>query len=461
MIAAASRQPVLHTPPMPTHRSPRTTASHRRRALGAIAAVALLASIASIASAPLDAQTPRFDRVFPLDSNEGVFAYARISPDGRYLLYASERHRAGAPPQMETLVDLRDKRVLWEDRGIDGYWSPTGDRFIYEQMGGRMPMVNIRHMDGRLVKDVAPARLGDYFSWGTSDGHDVILTIISNYFPIHGDSAKLPANRVPSCPGIGVGERPLISRDAKHITTFVRGTIVVRSLTDCGDVFDTGIPGAKADFSWDGRYIAFHVLKQGAAGYDIGIVDLKDHTIRRTTLPGSSFFPSWTRDGRLCFRYDGADYKGFLMASNVLSLPGVPLPTQGAHNAEHLTWQNVFPEARRPEARVTVALAWGPWSAHSPEALSGMQRAQVAMDGRGVAFVAASDPQSSGAVVQRLLKSYAPAVRPVPLEPDHLALTNLNNQNPAYLLFRGDSLVGRHLGAMSAEEIEDWVRKSR
>src|SRR6202008_3893933 len=92
-----------------------------------------------------------------------------------------------------------------------------------------------------------------------------------------------PRQRVSSSPPIGTGERPLISKDGRRITTFVDGNIVVRGLDNCDDIFDTGIKGAKADFSWDGRYIAFHSLKPEGAGYDIQIVDLKDHTIR--TLP--------------------------------------------------------------------------------------------------------------------------------------------------------------------------------
>jgi hypothetical protein len=95
----------------------------------------------------------------------------------------------------------------------------------------------------------------------------------------------------------------------------VRGTVVIRSLTDCSYVFDTGIKGAKTDFSWDGRYVAMHAPKP-KGGYDILVVDLQERTVRNVTsaLAGSSYFPSWTRDGRLSFRYDGSDYRGFMFA---------------------------------------------------------------------------------------------------------------------------------------------------
>ena len=59
------------------------------------------------------------------------------------------------------------------------------------------------------------------------------------------------------------------------------------------------------------------------------MVNLLRLTIRTiTNLPGSSFFPSWTQDGRLAFRYDGAEYHGFMMASDVLSAPERPLAGQ-------------------------------------------------------------------------------------------------------------------------------------
>jgi hypothetical protein len=104
---------------------------------------------------------------------------------------------------------------------------------------------------------------------------------------------------VPPCDGSGTGQRPLLSKDGKRITTFVRGTVVVRNLDDCGDILDTGLPGAKADFSWDGRHIAFHAPKPEGGGYEILVVDWVERTVRTAvSLPGSSLSPSWTQDGR-------------------------------------------------------------------------------------------------------------------------------------------------------------------
>ena len=58
----------------------------------------------------------RFEKIYPLKAEEGVFAYARISPDGQTLAYASimpDMSRpvvAGRPPATrttQTVVDLK------------------------------------------------------------------------------------------------------------------------------------------------------------------------------------------------------------------------------------------------------------------------------------------------------------------------------------------------------------------
>jgi len=232
-----------HAVTSPGHTSPLNSTA-------ATARTAADATRATSRPAPLNA-APTFSRVYPLQSAEGVFAYARISPDGRYLAYASESGFGGMMQRTVTVVDLSSRRVLFTEPGIDAYWSNDGRRMIFLSTNRG---VTIRHQEnGTLARDVAPVELGDYFSWAVRGGRNLILTIQSNYYYLDGDDAILPAGRVPPCPGIGVGERPLISKDGSRITTFVRGVVVVRGLTDCNDILDTGIRGAKADFSFDGR----------------------------------------------------------------------------------------------------------------------------------------------------------------------------------------------------------------
>src|SRR5262249_48705725 len=256
----------------------------------------------------------------------------------------------------------------FSQQGIDAYWSDDGKRIIYSGSQG-VTIWNVATESASYSPEAS--NLGDYFSWARRDGKDLILTIQSNYYYLNGDKPVLPHARVPSCDKIGTGERPLISKDGTRITTFVKGNLLVRGLDNCDNIFDTGIQGSKADFSWNGRYIAFHAVKREATGYEIRIVDLEQHTVR--TLPeleGSALFPSWTRDGRLCFRYDGPDYRRFMMASNVLDIPAQPLPAVAEPLPHRRTWQDIFQTAARPSHRVNVVMIWAPWSAHSQEAFT-------------------------------------------------------------------------------------------
>jgi hypothetical protein len=415
--------------------------------------VVALVSFLTLGAPP--ARAPRFERVLPLASDEGVFAYARISPNGRYLVYASE----GEGDRTVTLVDLQTKTPLFTEAGIDAYFSTDGERFIYlsSSRGG----VSMYHMGtGAVTRDVAPVRLGDYFSWGWRDNRNLILTIQSNYYYLDGDKGVLPASRVQPCPDIGVGERPLLSRDGKRITTFVRGTIVVRNLSDCEFVLNTGIPGAKADFSWDGRYIAFHAPKVSGRGYDIQVVDIEKKTVRTVTnMSGSSYFPSWTKDGRLNFRYDGAEYRGFMMASDVLSAPARPLASTPATVPVSRSWTDIFPETPKPASAISLVTVWSTWSAHSPDALTDLQRARdyFAQQSADVSVATATEPGSLEPDIARLIRAHHIDLPRIPLAPERLNLTEAQNQIPTTLLFRDGTLVDRRLGAQTYDQLREWV----
>ena len=403
-------------------------------------------------------QSPRFERVYPLEPREGVFAYSRISPDGNFLAYASET--SNGRNRTIRVVDLRTKEIVFTEPGIDAYWSADGRRMIYlsQQRGSN---VSIFHREtGAITRDVAPASLGDYFSWGVRDARNLILTINSRYYYLDGDKGVMPAGSVPSCDGIGRGERPLLSREGGRITTFVRGTVVVRDLMGCDFILDTGIRGAKADFAWGGRYIAFHAPKQGGGGYDIQVVDIQERTVRTiTSFPGSSYFPSWTLDGRLSFRYDGEDYRGFMFASDVLSAPAGPLPTSPEHVPESRDWDDLFPETERPPHRLNLVLVWGPWSAHSPDALNDLERAREYFDRQAldVGVMHATDPGSFPGDAERLVEREDIAAPRIPLAPERFQLTEAHNQNPTTLLFRDGRLVDRRMGAQSFEQLRSWV----
>jgi len=405
-------------------------------------------------------RAPHYAAIYTLTPREGVFAYARISPDGKRLVYASHvnaRDPNGPPGYTESVVDLATKSVAFSVSGIDAYWSIDGQRMIYSADDG----VTIRHSDtGTLAHNVAPGGLGDYYSWAQRDGRDLILTIESHYYYLDGDKAVLPYGTVAACDGIGTGERPLISKDGKRITTFVKGNVVVRGLDNCDKIFDTGIQGAKADFSWDGRYIAFHALKKDGTGYEILIVDIDQRTVR--TLPGlggSALFPSWTQDGRLCFRYDGPDFRGFMLASGVLDVPAEPLPAVPASLPAARTWRDIFPDAPEPGSGLHLVMIWAPWSAHSQIAFADLERARAYFAARApdLSIAAAADPGVPESDIARQLLEFHVTLPRIPLSPAGLALTEARNQMPTTLLFRNSVLVDRRLGAQSFDRLRDWV----
>jgi hypothetical protein len=411
------------------------------------------------------ARAPRFERIYPLKPDEGVFAYARISPDGRFLAYASETKATPTSrtiSQTQTVVSLADRKVLFTEPGIDAYWSLDGGRMIFLSFkSGPNTVVMRNHTTNTVTRGVAPTSLGDYFSWGMRDGKNLILTIASNYYYLDGDKGVLPAGKVQSCPDIGVGERPLLSKDGTRISTFVRGNVVVRGLTDCTNIINTGMKGAKADFSFDGRYIAFHVPKAVGTGYEIRVVDLQQRTVRTvTSFAGSSLFPSWTRDGRLCFRYDGDDYRGFMMASDVLSVLATPLPKTPEPLPAERSWSDVFPETAAPAHSLNLVMIWGTWSAHSPMALGDLQRARAYFTSQSmdVGVMAATDPGSWESDVMRMLADYRIDVPRIPLGAGRIVLTEAANQIPTTLMFRDGRLVDRRLGAQTFEALREWVR---
>ncbi len=425
--------------------------------------VALLLPVLAVpAFAPQEAPAPRYERVHALRSDEGIFAYARVTPDGRYMAYASQERdtRDFSPVRIINVVDLRRHEVVYTEPGIDPYWSNDGTRMIYTGVVDGAPNVTIRHHPhGDITRNAAPATLGDYYSWATRDGRDVILTILGNYFVLDGDRGQMPHSRVLACPGIGVGSRPLVSHDGTRISAFVRGTVVVRNLEDCADIIDTGIAGGKADFSWDGRYLAMHVLKPDGRGYQIVVVDLRERTVRTVTnLPGSSLFPSWLADGRLFFNYDGDEYRGFMIASDFMRATVEPLPTP-APAPSRIAWNDVFPAAAPLADGLGLVMIWSTWSAHSPEALQWLQEARDNLAHRSVDVdvMTATEPATRRRDATAMLSKYAISLPHIPLDVHAFMRSKAANQMPTTLLFRDGVLVDVRLGAQTAAELGEWV----
>jgi len=424
----------------------------------------LTAFLAVLMSLRPDASQPHYVRVHELVGGERVFAYARATADGRYLAYTSERPPepdSVLPTRVVTVVDLLTHAIVFSESGLDAYWSNDGSRMIYESNAGD---VNIRHqLTGQISRQVAPLELGDYFSWAVRDGKDLVVTILSNYYYLQDDRAVAPFGRVPTCPDIGIGERPLVSHDGNRITTFVRGTIVVRNLTDCENIIHTGIRGGKADFSWDGRYVATHVMKPGGSGYEIQVIDLEERTVRTVaSLPGSSRFPSWLRDGRLLFNYDSEEYRGFMIASDFAGVPARPLPIDSRQVSLPMRWDDIFPQNAAPEP-LMAALIWSDWSAHSAEALIWMQQAHDYFRSRSVRFgvVTAVEPSTDARDALKILRSNHIDLPTVELDLQHFFRTDAPNQIPATLLFRDGLMIDSRMGAQTFDALLTWVSAHR
>ena len=416
-----------------------------------------------LATAPAAAQT--VTRVHQLEPGEGVFAYSRISPSGRYLAYSAERRQGRQTLRTVKVLDLKTGELLFTEPGIDPYWSPDERRIIYlSYQVPAAPSVSVLTLATKAVtRDVAAVELGDYFSWADAGGRDLILTITGNYYYLQGNRAEVPARRVTSCPGIGMGERPLISKDGRRITAFVGGSLVVRSLADCQGVLDTRIPGGKADFSWDGRYIAFHAPKPDAREYEIQIVDLQQRTLRRLdSLPGSSVFPSWTSDGRLSFRYDAEDYHGFVIVSGALDAVEAPLDSSRRVDADPV-WNDLFPRSPAP-AGAAMVLVWSTWSAHSEDALKALSRFSTqpgSLPADRVAVRHTLDISSTPEDAQRMMAEWQVRIPEIARTATPAFALRTATQMPMYLLFDGHRLVGERLGAQTAEELNVWWQQHR
>ena len=177
------------------------------------------------------------------------------------------------------------------------------------------------------------------------------------------------------------------------------------------------------------------------------------------SLNGSSLFPNFTRDGRLSFRYDSPEYRGFMFASNFLGLPASPLRKASGALPENRTWRDVFAGSDRPATAYAMVLIWSSWSAHSPAALIDLQRAReyFRREGFDLTVLAASEPASQPADVDLLLTRNRVILPSIPITPAGLARTEGRNQMPTTLLFHGDRLVDRRLGAQTFDELRDWA----
>jgi hypothetical protein len=103
-------------------------------------------------------------------------------------------------------------------------------------------------------------------------------------------------------------------------------------------------------------------------------------------------------------------------------------------------------------------LIWSTWSAHSPDALTDLQRVAAARDDVGV--FTALETGSLRPDVDRLLSRHRIALPEIPLAPARFLKTEAVNQIPTTILFRDGVQVDRRLGAQTSDELIAWLRRA-
>jgi hypothetical protein len=352
--------------------------------------------------------------------------------------------------------------VLFSEPGLDSYWSPDGTKLIFVSNIDPKNLAIYDMATHSVTRNVAPRDLGDYPSWGKVDGRDVVVTINGNYYFLNNGKAETPYRELSACQELGgSGDRPLISKATGRLTVFSKGVVAVRNLRDCRDIGTTNLPGAKADFSYDGRFIALHVPKEeGTPGYAIKVFDIENRLIIPVTaLRGTSLFPSWTNNGDLVFRYEDGDQRGFMRASGFLSNRAEAIPGVSVRN-DQPRWNDVFPSTPAPITRAAVVIVWANWGAHSVEALSNAQSAWAAMRSKGldVSLLSAIEPSTNLSAAREVLREYALTIPILELAAGRLNLTGAQNQIPTALVFDRGVLVAQRLGAQSVESLTRAVQ---
>jgi len=354
-------------------------------------------------------------------------------------------------------VRLGKNATVFSEPGIDAYWSPSGNELIYFSYASRSVSIWNRR-SGSVRRDVASVEAGDYFSWGNAFGRDLVVTIQGNFYYLDTNS-RGSFSHLPSCgedhidPSWRARARPLLSKDGRMVSMFLGGLLVIRGALDCGvPKLETGISAAKADFSWDGRYVAFHRLKPDATGYEIDVIDIKrQRLIHVTDLPGSSYFPSWTKNGSLSFRYDSDIYRGFVISSNFLGNPSEQLPDR--RTVPRVDVLNEL--TKQIPKRIVIYHIWAPWNAHSYDSLTALQRLQN--ERKDVSVLIAAEPGSLASDIADGLKRYQIGLPSTALGWKDLPSTGADIQVPMTLIFVKDRLVDFRFGTDTYEGYSRWL----
>ena len=189
------------------------------------------------------------------------------------------------------------------------------------------------------------------------------------------------------------------------------------------------------------------------------MVDLQEKKlIPVTNLPGSAYYPSWTRDGRLSFRYDSDTYRGFMLATDFLQNPAEPLPTRHEIPKGQAALQTLHGAAAIPPHRVVLVNFWAGWCVHCRAELPVLDRLRRELRARHLdaEIVGACEPSSFKSDRERVMLNNNLSLPQVDIEAQDINRFGIQ-VFPTNLLFVDGKLVERRYGAQTYEQFVQWL----
>jgi Tol biopolymer transport system component len=266
----------------------------------------LVAAVAALAVAfPAHAQQPAAPQKHVVGVNP------RVSPDGRRILFTSDRSGKSQLYLMNADGSGETRQLTTDSAGAyAGEWSPDGKQVVYSGRGAAAEQVVLMNGDGsgrRVVLETAGAQTP---SW-SPDGKAILFT--AGVFPnlhIQAMSAR-GTDRRDIMPDSGFNYDAAWSPDGKHIA-FVRGIpqqgvrVFVMTAQGTGQrrLTANDLNEERPAWSPDGRYLAFQASTrrgQGPTHAYIHIVDVQAGTERTLGAHDHPFLdetPSWFPDGK-------------------------------------------------------------------------------------------------------------------------------------------------------------------
>jgi len=206
--------------------------------------------------------------------------------------------------------------------------------------------------------------------------------------------------------------------------------------------------------------VTFHSMVDGS--YQIFVVDLKTREfIEVTDFPGSCYYPGWTRDGRLIFRYDSPEYRGFMMVSDFLSMPRTPLPTTYPNDTSHPgTLSDLVGRAPLPKQKVVMVNFWAGWCVHCRGELPVLNqiRKELKRDHLNAEILGACDPTSFRTDREFILKRSNLDLPQIDIGSAEVNAFGIQVY-PTTLIFVDGKLVEKHNGALTRPAALELLQK--